>query len=241
MQLKQATIADWDAIRAIYHDGILTGEATFNTAADIGTGEAWFAGKIATLTFKAVADDGTMLGWSTVSPVSKRRVYAGIGEISVYVAADAQGRGVGSALVAHTLQQAENQGMWMIEARIFPTNQASLHLHTKHGFRVLGTHHHRAQQFGVWRDVVTLEWRSTQYADLFPVALATPNDFNAIVALLQAAGLPHGDLSPAAMSHFLVCREHDTDTVQGCIGFERYGQAALLRSLAVADAYRGRG
>ncbi len=231
-----ATAADWEAIRAIYAAGIETGEATFNTVDDIPAGEVWFAGKLAGLTLKAV-DSHTqkMLGWATLSAVSKRRVYRGIAEVSVYVAADAQGRGVGSRLLAQLLTAAQQAGIWTIEARIFPTNHASLRLHEKFGFVRLGTHQRRAQQYGVWRDVVSMEWRSDD--EPFPIALATRDQFTAVRELLQACDLPTADLVPAAMDRFLVCGA--AGQVDGCIGFERYGNSALLRSLAVAPAMQG--
>lgn len=160
MHIHVATLTDWPEIRAIYHDGILTDEATFNTINDIPTGEAWFAGKLAGGTFKAVGEDGSMLGWATLSPVSKRRVYAGIAEDSVYVANNAKGRGVGAALLQHLIHHADSNGIWTLEAKIFPTNKASIGLHEKFGFRIVGVREKLAQQHGIWRDVALLERRS---------------------------------------------------------------------------------
>ena len=161
MKIIPATLADWPEIRDIYRDGILTNQATFNTVDDIpATGEAWFAGKIDGWTWKAVDENGVMLGWVTVSPTSKRRVYQGIVEDSVYIAEHAKGKGVASALLNHLITEADNAGFWTIEAKIFPENKASIHLHEKFGFRIVGIREKIAQQHGVWRDVTLMERRS---------------------------------------------------------------------------------
>ena len=158
-----ATIHDWPEIRAIYREGILTNNATFNTVEHIPqTGEAWFAGKLPGFVFKAVDEDGTMLGWGCLSGTSKRDVYRGVVEDSVYVAKSASGRGIGSALLEQLVQLADQSGLWTIIASIFPENSASIHIHKKYGFRIVGTREKIAKHHGVWRDVVWMERRSTQ-------------------------------------------------------------------------------
>ncbi|MGB1250566.1 MAG: GNAT family N-acetyltransferase [Candidatus Promineifilaceae bacterium] len=155
------TIADWPEICAIYREGILTNNATFNLVEHIPeSGEAWFAGKLAGFVFKAVDEDGTMLGWGCLSPTSKRDVYRGVVEDSVYVAQSASGMGIGSALLAHLIQLADQSGLWTIIASIFPENEASVHIHKKHGFRVVGVREKVAKHHGRWRDVVWMERRS---------------------------------------------------------------------------------
>lgn len=159
MKIVKATLKDWPEIRQIYQDGILTHEATFNTVDDIPSGDVWFAGKIEELVFKALNKQSVMVGWACVSPVSKRRVYQGVGEDSVYVSAEHSGKGVGSALLGHLVEASEALGLWTLEAKIFPSNKASIRLHEKHGFRIVGIREKLAQQHGIWRDVALLERR----------------------------------------------------------------------------------
>lgn len=160
MKIVDATLADWPEIRAIYQAGILTNNATFNTVTDIPTGEVWFAGKLAGFIIKAIDQDGVMLGWATLSPVSKRRVYQGVVEDSVYVADHAIGQGIAQALLADLIAKADRSGIWTIVASIFPENEASVYIHQKAGFQLVGTRQKIAQMHGEWRDVVWLERRS---------------------------------------------------------------------------------
>lgn len=232
MNIDVATVQDWDEIRTIYRDGVLTGEATFNTVDHIPvSGDAWFDGKV--MVFKA-AENGAMLGWSTLSATSKRPVYQGVTEISIYVSPAAQGRGVGSALMAHTLAEAEKAGIWTIEARIFPSNTVSIRLHEKFGFRVLGVHDKRAQQFGVWRDVAYLEWRARPAKPL--VQFSNDSDIPTIRALLKRNDLPTEDVKTSTIT-LLIMRIGDQ--IVGCVGLERHGDCALLRSLTVDGQMRG--
>jgi L-amino acid N-acyltransferase YncA len=103
---------------------------------------------------------GEVVGWAALSPVSKRRCYLGIAENSVYVAREAQGLGIGQALLEALIAGAEEAGIWTIQTSIFPENRASLVLHQKCGFRVVGTRERIAKRDGVWRDTVFLERRS---------------------------------------------------------------------------------
>ena len=101
-----------------------------------------------------------MLGWAALSPVSARRVYAGVAEVSVYVAAAARGRGVGKALLEALVQESEVNRIWTLQAGIFPENKASLALHASCGFRKVGVRHHIGQLGDTWKDVLLLERRS---------------------------------------------------------------------------------
>ena len=108
-----------------------------------------------------------ILGWAALSPVSARPVYAGIAEVSIYVATAAQGRGVGSRLLAAVIEASEAAGFWTLQAGSFPDNDASLALHQRHGFRILGTRERPGRMphgpyAGRWRDVVLMERRSTK-------------------------------------------------------------------------------
>jgi phosphinothricin acetyltransferase len=149
--------ADWPQVRGIYEEGIATGDATFETSAP--SWEAWDAGHLATC--RLVAVDDRVIGWAALSAVSRRSVYAGVAEVSVYVGAKARGRGVGRQLLQALVAESERQGIWTLQAGIFPENHASLSVHERSGFRVVGRRERLGNMNGVWRDVVLLERRST--------------------------------------------------------------------------------
>jgi L-amino acid N-acyltransferase YncA len=148
---------DWEFVRAIYLEGIATGQATFETEAP--DWERWDAGHLPQCRIVARSSDG-ILGWAALSPVSRREVYAGVAEVSVYVAASARGFGVGGALMRALIEASERQGVWTLQSTIFPDNHASVALHLKHGFREVGRRERIARHHGVWRDTVVLERRS---------------------------------------------------------------------------------
>ncbi len=148
---------DWAAVREIYREGIATGEATFERAAP--GWEKWDAGHLRCC--RLVARVGKeVLGWAALSPVSGRAVYAGVAEVSVYVAARARGRGVGRLLLAALMAESERNGIWTLQCSIFPENRASIELHRKAGFRVVGTRERIGCMEGRWRDTVLMERRS---------------------------------------------------------------------------------
>lgn len=148
---------DWDAVRAIYLEGIATGNSTFEqTAPDWHT---WDQGHLESC--RLVARVGNeVLGWTALSPVSRRQVYAGVAEFSIYVAERARGRGIGAALLKALIEVSEREGIWTLQSGIFPENTASLELCRRFGFRVVGTRERVGNMNGRWRDVVLLERRS---------------------------------------------------------------------------------
>jgi L-amino acid N-acyltransferase YncA len=146
---------DWPAVRQIYLDGIRSGLASFETEAP--SWEEWDRKH----TLRLVAtDDDRVLGWAALAPVSSRRCYRGVAEDTIYVAAAARGRGVGGRLLGALVERAEQDGVWTIEAGIFPENEASLRLHEGVGFRVVGVRKAIGKRDGLWRDTVLLERRS---------------------------------------------------------------------------------
>jgi L-amino acid N-acyltransferase YncA len=157
MELQPLRPEDWPAVRAIYEAGIATGDATFDTAAP--TWAAWDAAHLADHRLVARLD-GRVVGWTALAPVSDRCAYAGVAEVSIYVAPDAQGRGVGRALLGAVVASAERGGIWTLQSGIFPENQASIRLHQACGFRVVGVRERLGRMHGRWRDVVLLERRS---------------------------------------------------------------------------------
>jgi phosphinothricin acetyltransferase len=146
------------AVLAIYQAGIDEGNATFESAAP--TWAEFDAQHLPEHRYAALGDDGRVLGWVAVVPVSERCVYAGVVEHSVYVAPDSRGRGVGHALLDALIDSTEGAGIWTIQSGIFPENIASLALHARSGFRVVGTRTRLGQHHGIWRDVVLVERRS---------------------------------------------------------------------------------
>ena len=148
---------DWPAVRAIYAEGIATGQATFETA--VPDWPAWDAARLACCRL-AARRGAVLVGWATLGPVSSRPVYGGVAEVSVYVAAAARGQGAGRALLAALVEASEAAGLWMLQASIFPENSASLALHRSCGFRVVGRRQRIAQHHGQWRDTLLLERRS---------------------------------------------------------------------------------
>ena len=148
---------DWEQVRSIYLEGIKTGLATFETEAP--DWERWNANhlKQCRLVAKAAA---SVVGWAALSPVSARRAYAGVAEVSVYVAESSRGRGAGHALLEALITCSEEHGIWTLQAGIFALNEASLALHKRCGFREVGRRERISKLNGKWLDVVLLERRS---------------------------------------------------------------------------------
>jgi phosphinothricin acetyltransferase len=154
--IRDLSPTDWPAVAAIYAAGIATGNATFET--EVPSWEAWDAAHSG---LRLVAEeDGEVVGWATLTPVSGRCCYRGVGENSIYIAENARGRGVGRALLERLVERAEADGFWTIETGIFPENTASVALHLACGFRIVGTRERLGEMNGVWRDVLFLERRS---------------------------------------------------------------------------------
>ena len=147
---------DYLAVAAVFAEGIATGLATFETVPP--TWEKWDANHLREHRFVAELD-GEVVGWAAVVPYSRRAVYRGVGEESVYVAERARGRGVGRALLEAVIESARDGGLWTLQAGIFPDNLASLELHRRLGFREVGIRERIGRLNGVWRDVILLELR----------------------------------------------------------------------------------
>jgi phosphinothricin acetyltransferase len=150
---------DWDAVRTIYLEGLATGNATYEKESP--SWREWDAGhlKICRL---AAESGGRMVGWAVLSPVSSRKVYAGVAEVSIYIASGSRRSGVGRALLASLIEQSEQAGIWTLQSAIFPENTASLALHERMGFRVYGRRERIGCMDGRWRDVILMERRSSK-------------------------------------------------------------------------------
>ncbi|MER5495969.1 MULTISPECIES: N-acetyltransferase family protein [unclassified Streptomyces] len=147
-----------EQVLAIYRAGIDEGDATFETGPP--TWEEFDAAKLPGHRFAALDEAGAVLGWVAASRVSDRCAYAGVVEHSVYVHPAARGRGVASALLGALVDSTERAGIWTVQSGIFPENTASLAVHRRAGFRVIGTRERIGRHRGVWRDVVLVERRS---------------------------------------------------------------------------------
>lgn len=148
---------DWPEVRRIYQEGISTGDATFEVEAP--SWERWNAGHRADC--RLIAEElSQVLGWAALSPVSARRVYEGVCEVSIYIGATVRGRGLGRALMKSLISSSEQAGIWTLQAGIFPENIASLQLHKSSGFREVGRRERIGRLGDRWRDVMLLERRS---------------------------------------------------------------------------------
>lgn len=148
----------WKEVRRIHAEGIRTGLATFETE-PASDWERWSEEHLENCRLAAILE-GRVAGWAALSPVSDRCVYGGVAEVSIYIGTDVRGVGVGSKLMRHLIEESEVQGIWTLQAGVFPENEASIALHEKHGFRVVGRRERLGKLSGRWQDVLLLERRS---------------------------------------------------------------------------------
>ena len=154
--IDQMKANDWDQVRSIYLEGIRSGNSTFET--DAPSWEKWNDGHLSFARL-VMRDEGSVLGWAALSPVSKRDVYRGVAEVTVYVTESARGKGLGRVLREALIAESEKNGIWTLQASIFPENIASVELHLRCGFREVGKRERIAMLGGVWRDTILLERR----------------------------------------------------------------------------------
>jgi L-amino acid N-acyltransferase YncA len=151
---------DWEAVRTIYLEGLATGQATFETTAP--SWDQWDSSHLPFARLIATSEpDGSVKGWAALAPVSKRPVYSGVVEVSVYIARDSRGKGLGRQLLTLLIAESEKNGIWMLQASIFPENKASIALHELCDFRLVGNRERIGRMNGVWRDTMLLERRSS--------------------------------------------------------------------------------
>jgi len=157
LQIRTMTAEDWEPVRTIFLAGIATGQATFETEAP--TWMTWNKTHLPAPRLVAISRE-VLGGWAALGPVSARPVYAGVAEVSVYVAEQMRGKGIGELLLENLVTQSEENGIWTLQASIFPENAASISLHNTCGFREVGRRQHIAKMKGVWRDTLLFERRS---------------------------------------------------------------------------------
>jgi phosphinothricin acetyltransferase len=162
VEIRAMVPEDAGRVLAIYQAGIETGHATFESVAP-----DWreFDEKYLPECRLVAAMGREVVGWIALTPVSKRAVYRGVAEHSIYISANARGKGVGRKLLEALVSASERAGFWTLQTSIFPENEASIHLHEAYGFRVLGRRERIAKMTygpmeGQWRDTVIMERRS---------------------------------------------------------------------------------
>jgi len=161
-QINKMTDDDWPAVRSIYREGLSTEQASFES--DIPEWKDWDANHLPHSRL-VTRSQGAVIAWTAISRVSNRRVYSGVAEVSIYVGITSQGQGVGSALLSALITASEENGIWTLQAGIFPENTASLNLHKKCNFKQVGRRERIGKMgygklMGVWRDVILMEHRS---------------------------------------------------------------------------------
>mgnify|MGYP003575853256 CR=1 FL=1 len=158
MEIRKLLAEDWNQVKLIYQKGIDTGNATFQTSAP--SWEDWDQSHLTSCRI-VMEEDSIVIGWAALTPVSSRCVYAGVAEVSVYVDPAHSEKGIGLALLNELVNQSESEGIWTLQAGIFPENIGSLRIHEKAGFRILGIREKIGKQNGIWRDTALLERRSS--------------------------------------------------------------------------------
>jgi L-amino acid N-acyltransferase YncA len=153
--IDDLTEADWPTVSRIFEQGLDQGTFEETVPSWEQFDERYLAAP------RLVARGGeNVLGWAALALVSRRPCYRGVAENSVYVAADARGRGVGRALLEELVRRADAAGIWTVQAHMFADNAASRALHETCGFRLVGIRDRLARKHGIWRDTALLERRS---------------------------------------------------------------------------------
>lgn len=157
MKIRLFQKEDWQAVSRIYQEGMDTGIATFET--QVPDWKKWNS-KFLTTCRLVAEDDGMVVGWAALSPTSKRAVYQGVVEVTIYIDLSQTGKGIGSKLLHALVEASETAGFWTLQSSIFVENQPSIQLHLRAGFRIIGTRERIAKRDGEWKDTVFLERRS---------------------------------------------------------------------------------
>lgn len=158
LEIRKMKPEDGSRIIEIFQQGINGGNATFDSTAP--TWEVWDMNHFSNCRFVIEDENEHILGWCALKPISNRDCYSGVAEVSIYIADEIQGKGFGTLLLKKLILDSEENGFWTLQAGIFPENNASISLHQKQGFRIVGTRDKIGKMNGEWRDVVLLERRS---------------------------------------------------------------------------------
>ncbi len=161
--IRKMTPSDWPSVSHIYEEGIKTGMATFETTTP--PYKDWDKSKLEFGRLVYENKQGQVIGWTALSAASDRCVYGGVAEVMIYVSEKARGMGVGSKLLEALIKDSEKGGIWTLQAGIFSENEASIYIHRKAGFRIVGTREKLGKMDDTWRDVLLLEKRSGKFLD----------------------------------------------------------------------------
>ncbi|MEP2937585.1 MAG: GNAT family N-acetyltransferase [Gilvibacter sp.] len=210
MKIRPLTKADYPAVAQIYTDGLATGVASFETK--IPTWSEWDSKFLPVCRFVATIDE-VVIGWCALSAVSKRDVYRGVAEDTIYLSAQHRGKGWGKTLLNHLIKASEAAGFWTLQAGIFPQNKASILLHENCGFRRVGIRKQIAQRDGIWHDNILLERRTNQFQSMKNIlVLCTGNSCRSQMAhgylkqilkgkaAIYSAGIETHGLNPGAVA-----------------------------------------
>lgn len=157
MEIRPITKDNFSEVVEIYKQGLATNIATFQN--DLPQWEDWNKGHLDFCRI-SIYENNKMLGWTALTPVSSRCVYAGVAEVSVYIAQKERGKGIGKILLNELITQSEANGIWMLQSGIFSENQSSIKLHEKCGFRMVGYREKIGKKNGIWKDNILMEYRS---------------------------------------------------------------------------------
>jgi len=157
MNIESLTEKHWPEVKAIYLSGVATGNANFSFAEPEWT--SWDKAHVKSCRLVAV-ENGAVLGWASLTAIHDQCVFAGVAEVSIYIAEKARGKGIGKKLLRTLIGESEQNNFWTLEARIFPENVASVKIHEENGFRIIGSRERIGKLNGVWRDTLLLERRS---------------------------------------------------------------------------------
>lgn len=159
LSVRVATVDDAEAIRAIYNPEVLESTVTFDLVPrTLAQQQAWLEARSGALAVLVAEDEeGEIVGFASLSPYKERPAYATTVEDSVYVRRDRQGRGIGKALLGELLEVATRHGFHAVMARIVGDHEASIRLHTAHGFETVGIEREVGRKFGRWLDVVLMQ------------------------------------------------------------------------------------
>lgn len=162
MLIRSVLPTDWPRLATIYQQGIDTGHATLETKAP--SPQEMSAKYLAApqLVAEVTTEEGKseIAGYALLSSISRRCVYGGVAEVSLYIATDYRGKGLGKKLLEQLVVASEEAGFWMLEAGIFTENTASVTAHHRAGFRTVGLREKIGKRDGIWRDILLLERRS---------------------------------------------------------------------------------
>lgn len=159
--IREMLHEDGAAVLKIFEEGIAGGNATFDPSAP--TWEGWDANHFKDCRFVAIDENNEISGWAALKPVSNRDCFKGVAEVSIYLTASAQGKGLGKVMLQKLILDSEEHGFWMLQSGIFPENIASIRLHERLGFRTVGYREKIGQMHGVWRNIILMERRTLKF------------------------------------------------------------------------------